>query len=97
MAHVLAAEPESAEERLLERQDDREPVHRGRQPPRALRPPGPELRRDVVQDLGARRARRLGHPQVKAGIVDQDDEVVAAGAEILPQRAQEPEMCAAAC
>ena len=55
MTDVFAPEAEPAEERLLERQDHREPVHRGREPSRPAWPPGPELRRDVVQHLGAGR------------------------------------------
>ena len=90
MSDILASEPQSAEEHLLERQHHRQPVHRRGEPARPARPPGPQLRRDVVQDLGAGGVRGLGHPDVEAGIVDQDDEVVAPHFEIIPEGSQEP-------
>ena len=92
MADVVAPETQPAEEALLERQHHREPVHRRGEPPRPTRPPGPELRRDVVEDLGAGLPRRLGHADVEAGVVDEDDEVVSVRPEVGPERAQEPQV-----
>ncbi len=92
MADVVAPEPQAAEKTLLERQHHGEAIHRRGQPPGPARPPCPELGRDVVEHLGSRLARRFGHTQVKAGIVDQDDEIVPAGAEFFAQRAEEPDV-----
>ena len=92
MADVVAPEPEPAEEPLLEGEHHGEPVDRGREPAGPSRPPGPELGRNVVEHLGPRPPRRLGHADVKAGIVDEDDEVVAAGSEVGPERAEQPEV-----
>ena len=97
MTDVVAPKAEPPEERLLERKDDREPVHRGRESPRPARSPGPELGRDVVQHLGAGGSGRLGHPDVKAGVVDEDDEVVASGPKVVPHGAQEPPMRSQLC
>ena len=55
----------------------------------ALRPPRPELRRDVVQHRDAGAVRRLGHMQVKPGIVDENDEVVAVARELALHAAQQ--------
>ena len=90
MSHVVAPEPEPPEEGLLEREHDGEPVDRGGEPARALGPPRPELRSDVVEDLGARGARRFGDAQMETGIVDEDDQIVAACAEVFPKRPQQP-------
>ena len=72
MADVVAPERRAwPKNRLLEREDHREPVDRGREPPGAPRPPGPELRRDVVERPWRPAVPRgLGHPEVEAGIVD---------------------------
>ena len=56
MSHVLAPEAEPAEEALLEREHDGEPVDRGGEPAGPPRPPGPELGRNVVEHLGPRLA-----------------------------------------
>ena len=68
----------------------RQSVYRRGEPACPTRPPGPELRRNVVQDLRAGPMRRLGHPEVEAGIVDQDDEVIAPHFEIIPESPQQP-------
>src|SRR5215211_5677755 len=92
MTDVVAPESEPPEEMLLERQDHGQAIDRGREPPSPSRAPGPELRRNVVEHLGPRLSRRLGHADVKARVVDQDDEVVAVRAKVGPERSQQPEV-----
>ena len=69
MTHVIAVKTELTEERLLERENHSQPIHRGGKPACPPRPPGPQLRGDVVQDLRPARMRRFGNPNVKARIV----------------------------
>ena len=90
--HVLAPKTEVAEEALLEGQHHRQPIDGRGEPAGAARSPGPELRGNVVEDFGSRLACRFSHPEVKSGVIDQDDEVVAAGSEIVPERTEEAEM-----
>jgi hypothetical protein len=77
----------------LEGEDHREGVDGPRETRRASGPPSPELRRDVVQNGHTCLAGRLGHTQVKPGIVDQQHQIVLAspkgpvqGAEQAPMR-----------
>src|SRR5204863_6580402 len=83
MAHVLGPEPQTFEEGLLEGEDHGQTVYRRGQPVSSFGVPGPELRRNVVQDLGAAPVSCLGHSQIEAGIVHQDDQVVPAGPKIV--------------
>src|SRR5712691_7014978 len=85
MSHVLAPEAQAPEERLLEGKHHGQAVDRGGEAPRATWTPGPELGRNVVEHFGPRAARGLGDPDVEAGIVDQDDQVIPSGFEIPPE------------
>jgi hypothetical protein len=89
VANVLAPKPESFEKHLLERQHHRQPVYRGREPPSPAGTPGPELGRDVVQHFCAHRVRRFRHSNVETGIVHQNDKIVSAQVEIIPERPQQ--------
>src|SRR5437667_6775433 len=92
MADVLASKTQVAEEALLERQHHREAIDCRREPPGATGMPRPELRRNVVEHLGYRLASRFGHAKMEAGIVNQNDEVVAPGPKIVAERVQQAEM-----
>jgi hypothetical protein len=87
---VITPKTQLAEERLLEREHDRETIDCRGEPAGPARTPGPELWGDVVEDLGAGRMRRLGHPEVETGIVYQDYEVVAPALKIVAHGAQQP-------
>ncbi len=92
VADVFAPEAEIAEEALLEWQHHRQTIDRRREPPGPTGMPGPELRGNVVEHLGPCLASRLGHAKMKARVIDQNHEVVAAGAEIVAERVQQTEM-----
>ena len=54
------------------------------------RPPGPDLGTDVIQDRYVSLSRLAGQPQVEVGVVDEDQQVGAAGFEETVQAAQYP-------
>src|SRR5262249_32343685 len=89
VADILTSETEVAEEPLLERQDHREPIDGGGEAPCAAGVPGPELRGNVVEHLGSRLASGFLDAKVEAWVVDQNDEIVATGAKIVPERMQQ--------
>ena len=62
-------------ELFLEREDDEHPVDVLRDVPHSPPPPGPELRRDVVDDVQPQLLAALGQAQVELGIVDEEDDV----------------------
>src|SRR6185503_4621892 len=86
---VIASETKAVEKLLFERQHDCETVHCRRKPAGSFRSPGPELRSDVVQDLGTRAMGRFSHPEMESGIVHQDGQIVSAHPEVSLQSAQQ--------
>ena len=92
VAHELGVDPDLAEELGLEREDHRDAVDRGGKAPGPPRPPGPELGRDVVERTHSGFPGRLGEPDVEAGIVDGNHEIVAARAEVAGELAEQPQM-----
>src|SRR5262245_56290181 len=90
MANVGRRHAEAREEFGLERQNDGEAVHIGAEPGSALRPPSPELGRDVVENGNPGCTRGTGNPQMQPGVIHQNGEVVAARDEIVSQRLEEP-------
>src|SRR6185312_3450102 len=86
---VIASKSETVKKLLLERKHDGETVHRRRKPVGSFRSPGPELRSDVVEDLGTRTMGRLRHPEMESRIVYQYGQIVAADPEISLQSAQQ--------
>ncbi len=76
MTDERGGDPALAEEFLLERQNDRELIHGG-ELPHALRPPGPHLRRDVIEHGNAGGGGGSGGPEVIARVIHEDHEIVA--------------------
>src|SRR5215216_320064 len=89
MSDIVAADTQSAEKRLLKGQNNGQPVHGSRETAGSFWSPGPELRRDVVQDLGSVPVRRFRYPEVETGIIHQNREIVAPDPEVLLERSQE--------
>src|SRR5919107_565313 len=89
VSYILAADAKPAEELLLERQYNRQPVYRSSQPASSFRPPGPELGSDVVQHLGAGPVSRFGHTKMKTRVVNQDGQIVPADAEVSLERSKQ--------
>jgi hypothetical protein len=76
VSNIFAANAEPAEECLLEGQYHREPIYSGREPAGTLGSPGPKLGCDEVEHLRPGLVRSFSHPQVEAGIIRQDDQLV---------------------
>src|SRR4051794_1324805 len=89
VTHIIAPDAEAVEELLFERQHHGQAVHCGREPPGSLRSPGPELRSDVVQNLGACAVGRFRYPEMKTGIVHQYGQVISPDSEVCLQSAQQ--------
>ena len=76
MPHERRDDPALAEKLFLERQDDRELIHRG-ELAHPLGPPRPHLRRDVVQHGNTGGRGGSGGTEVITRVIDEDHEIVA--------------------
>src|SRR6185369_16700152 len=90
MTHEMRLRSRLAEQRLLERQHYRKPIHVVRHLLHPALVPGPHLRRDEIQNRDTLRLAELGKAQVEAGIIDWDDEVGSFRSDAVLHIAPEP-------
>ncbi len=91
MTHERRLPAGRAEDRLLERKDDRHPVRIPRQLACTTPVPRPYLRGDVVEHAHPPFVRRAREPQIEAGIIDRDHEVRRIVREADSQAAEKPD------
>ena len=75
MAHPLDRDAGAPVDLLLERKDDQHAVGDALHGLHPSRPPGPQLRADVVDDRHAELAHRVRQPEIEVGKVDRDEHV----------------------
>src|SRR5437879_4427974 len=75
MADVRRLNSMIAVEGLLERKDDDHAIDVLRNLLHASAPPGPELRRNVVDDAQSQLSARAGHAQIETGVIDEQHDI----------------------